>query len=114
MENYDRKTLIQTLWDCVTACENCATACLHEQDVQSMVRCISLDRDCADICSQGARLLARNSEVAYQYLVICEGICRMCAHECSMHPQEHCQKCAEACFICAEACHEHHQPLTQD
>jgi hypothetical protein len=114
MENHNHRTLIQTLLDCVAACENCATACLHEQDVQPMVRCISLDRDCADICSQAARLLMRNSEIAHQYLVLCEEICRMCAHECSMHQHDHCQKCAEACFICAEACHEHHQPITQD
>lgn len=114
MENHDHSALIKKLLACVKACENCATACLNEQEVKPMVRCISLDRDCADICSQTARLLERRSEIAHQYLLLCEEICRMCAEECGMHDHQHCQRCAAACRECAEACREHHQPITQD
>ena len=114
MENHDHSALIQKLVDCMLSCENCATACLHEENVGAMVRCISLDRDCADICSMAARLLQRNSEMGHQYLVLCEEICRMCAAECGKHQMPHCQQCAQACLTCAEACHAHHQPITQD
>lgn len=114
MENHDHSALIKKLFDCALACENCAAACLQEDDVKYMTRCIALDGDCADICVLAARLLQRNSAIAHQYLVICEEICRMCAEECGRHNHEHCQRCAEACRVCAEACHEHHQPITQN
>ena len=114
MENHDHSALIKKLLDCMLSCENCATACLLEDDVKDMTRCISLDRDCADICDQGARLLQRNSVIGHQYLVICEEICRMCADECGKYDYDHCKRCAEACLICAEACHAHHEPITQD
>jgi hypothetical protein len=114
MEHHDHSALIQKLLNCVLACEHCATACLDEEDVQMMTACIKLDRDCADICAQAARLLQRDSVIAHQYLVLCEEICRLCADECGKHDHEHCRQCAEACQICADACHEHHQPIIQD
>ncbi|WP_317128819.1 four-helix bundle copper-binding protein [Hymenobacter elongatus] len=49
---------------CVAAGEHCAAAYLQEQDVDMMARCISLTRDCADICALTARLAARGSEYA--------------------------------------------------
>ena len=114
MKNHDHQQLIQKLFNCVLACEHCATACLREEDVKMMAQCIRLDRDCADICGQAALLLQRNSPIAYQYLVICEEICRLCADECGKHDNDHCRQCAEACLACAEACHQHHEPVTQD
>lgn len=114
MENHDHTTLIQKLLDCVLACENCATACLNEENVKDMAACIKLDRDCADICAQAARLLKRDSAIAHQYLVLCEEICRLCGDECAKHHHMHCQQCAAACHECAEACHAHHEPITQD
>jgi hypothetical protein len=114
MENQSNNQLGQTLMDCAMACENCATACLNEDNVKSLTACIILDRDCADICTLAARLLKRNSSIARQYLLLCEEICRMCADECSKHEHDHCKQCAEACLACAEACHLHHEPLHQD
>ncbi|MBS7564368.1 four-helix bundle copper-binding protein [Mucilaginibacter sp. Bleaf8] len=106
--------VIQKLIDCALACENCASACLQEEDVKMMAGCIRLDRDCADICSQAARLLQRQSDIALQYLLLCEEICRQCAAECGKHQHDHCQQCALACLVCAEACHAHHQPVNQN
>jgi hypothetical protein len=114
MEKHDHSALIRKLLDCMLACENCAAACLQEDDVKDMTRCISLDWDCADISAQAARLLQRNSEIGHQYLVLCEEICWMCADECGKHECEHCKQCAKACITCAEACHEHHERITQD
>ncbi|QJD96590.1 four-helix bundle copper-binding protein [Mucilaginibacter robiniae] len=113
MENTKYESLIQTLWNCALACEHCATACLQEADVTPMAGCIKLDRDCADMCLQAARLLQRESDIALQYLLLCEEICRMCGDECGKHEHDHCQQCAEACRTCAEACHAHHQQITQ-
>ena len=113
MENENHQELIQKLLNCALTCEHCATSCLQEEDVAMMANCISLDRDCSDICFQAARLLQRESQIGRQFLVLCEKICRMCAEECSQHDDEHCQRCAEACRACADACHQHHQPMEQ-
>ncbi len=72
-----------------------------------MARCISLDKDCADICIQSARLLARDSEIRSSILVDIEKICRMWAAECVKHEHEHCKQCAQACKDCADAFHAH-------
>lgn len=114
MENSKYQHLIQKLLNCAFACENCATACLQEEDVKMMVPCIKLDRDCADVCLQAARLLQRESDIALQYLLLCEEICRKCGEECGKHEHDHCQQCAAACLECAEACHAHHESIKQD
>ncbi len=77
METQKHQDLIRILLECAFTCENCATACLQEDDVKMMARCIALDRDCSDICLQAARLLQRNSEVSKEFLQVCEQICRM-------------------------------------
>lgn len=104
---HNHTALIQELVHCALTNEMCSTACLDEKDVAMMARCIELDRDCADICFQAARLLQRDAEIAHHYLTVCEEMCRLCAEECSKHDMNHCQQCAEACLKCAEACHKH-------
>ncbi|QQL48954.1 four-helix bundle copper-binding protein [Mucilaginibacter ginkgonis] len=111
---HNHQQLIEKLFACVLACEHCATACLGEENVADMAACIKLDRDCADICAQAARLLQRDSVIGHQYLVLCEEICRLCADECGKHEHQHCKDCAAACTTCAEACHAHHTAITQD
>lgn len=100
------KTLLTALADCMAACEHCATACLGEADVKMMVRCIALDRDCADICALTARLVARGSEHGQHMLRECAEVCRLCAEECEKHAahMDHCRECAAACRRCEEAC----------
>jgi hypothetical protein len=100
--------LIQEMVNCALACEACAAACMGEENVSMMTRCIELDRDCADICSLAARLLLRDSEIAAQYLTVVEEICQLCADECNKHEHVHCKACAEACLNCAESCRESH------
>lgn len=100
--------LIQELINCALACEACASACLAEEDVAMMTRCIELNRDCADSCFQAARLVMRDSEVSDSFLAVCEEICRMCGEECEKHDHDHCKMCAESCERCADACHAHH------
>jgi hypothetical protein len=105
---HSHSDLINTLLDCASASEKCMSACLDEKDVTSMAHCIELTRDCAEICFLGVKLLMRDSEIAHQYLMVCEEVCRICAEECSLHDHDHCKRCAEACRRCQQACHEHH------
>jgi hypothetical protein len=99
------QALLDALNACIASCEHCATACLQEEDVKMMVRCISLDRDCADICALTARYVARGSEHAQHILSECAEICKACGDECAKHTHmQHCQECADACRRCEEAC----------
>ena len=102
------QSLLDALNACIASCEHCATACLSEQDVQMMARCISLDRDCADICALTARFLARGSEHAQHLLRECAEICKACGDECEKHGahMQHCKECAEACRRCEQACRQ--------
>ena len=99
------QALLDALNACIASREHCATACLQEEDVKMMVRCISLDRDCADICALTARHVARGSEHAQHILGECAEICKACGDECAKHTHmQHCQECADACRRCEEAC----------
>lgn len=99
------KELQQKLIHCALVCEECEAACLNEDNITLLARCIELDRDCADICLQAARLVQREAEIADDYLTVCETMCRLCAEECRKHNMDHCKVCAEVCEACADACH---------
>lgn len=99
------QSVIQALNACAAACDHCYDACLQEQDIKMMARCIRLDRDCSEICKLTASALSRNSEVAKTLLQACADICRECGIECASHQKmDHCRECAEACKACEEAC----------
>ena len=105
MTHETNQSLLEALNNCAATCNHCATACLDEQDVKMLARCIKLDFDCADICLLTASFVARDSEHANHLLKECAEICEACAEECEKHTHmEHCRKCAEACRHCAEAC----------
>ncbi len=89
---------------CLAACQACATACLNEDDVKAMAPCIKLCRDCADIGSLCAQLMARDSAHAAHLYELCAKICDVCGAECAKHTMAHCQQCAEDCKKCAEEC----------
>lgn len=103
--NIAHKELLQKLIECALTCEECEAACLNEENITLLARCIELDRDCADICLHASRLVQRDSEIADEYLKVCENICRMCAEECNKHNLEYCKMCADTCLACANACH---------
>ncbi|MFC3899721.1 four-helix bundle copper-binding protein [Aliicoccus persicus] len=106
MAHEQHQQLIQTLHECVGACNHCYDACLKEEDVNMMAECIRLDRECADICAFLEQALMRGTPFASDLAAVCAKICEACGNECQKHDHEHCQKCAEACFKCAEACKE--------
>ncbi|MES2386926.1 MAG: four-helix bundle copper-binding protein [Bacteroidota bacterium] len=112
--NANNAELHTALINCARACEYCATCCLDEDDLAMLAECIRVDRDCADICTLSATLLARESSLATQLLLLCEEACRLCADNCAQHSHhDHCRECAEACRRCAELCHENHTAIEQ-
>ena len=100
----ENETLIHTLKDCSMECNNCYNACLQEEDIKMMVKCIRLDRNCADICDMTASWLASGSELSDKLKKLCSEVCDACAEECEKHSHEHCKRCAEMCRKCSEAC----------
>lgn len=89
---------------CAAACNTCFAECLKESDIQMMVRCMSLDVDCAALCTLAAGAMARNSEMARHFCRLCGEVCLACANECDRHAHSHCKSCAQACRDCAQAC----------
>jgi Domain of Unknown Function (DUF326) len=113
--NVDAEVLarcIDECYSCAETCTLCADDCLSEQDVQSLVKCIRLNLDCADICMAGGRVAARQTEydanVTRTIIEACAQACKSCGDECQLHADhhEHCRVCAEACRRCEEACRE--------
>jgi hypothetical protein len=101
---------IQACFECEQTCTTCADACLGEKDVQTMIRCIRLNLDCASVCGSTGKILSRqtvfDTQVAQATLEACVRVCRICGEECERHAEhhEHCRVCAEACFHCESTC----------
>lgn len=101
---------IEACFDCSQSCTACADACLAEQGVHTLVRCIRLNLDCADLCVATGNLLTRQVEfdptVARAVVEACVAACRACGDECRRHAEhmEHCRVCADACRECEQAC----------
>lgn len=107
MSHEKNKELISMLNECAAECNHCTSACLEEQDVKMLAKCIKLEIDCAEICRLATSFLARGSEHAEHILKECAEICEACAKECEKHSHmEHCKKCAEVCRKCAETCQQ--------
>ncbi len=101
---------IDALFDCAQACTACADACLAEDSVKDLVRCIRLNLHCADLCATTGRILSRQEspELARAVLEACALACKLCGDECAGHAahMEHCRVCAEACRRCEDACRQ--------
>jgi len=113
--NLDRAKLaaaIDTLISCGGACTACADACLSEDMVGQLTKCIRTDLDCADICAATARVLSRHTgydaNISRSLLEACATAGAACGDECSRHAgmHEHCRICADACRTCEQACRD--------
>jgi hypothetical protein len=111
--NLDRNLIadaLEALVECSQACTACADACLSEQGVSDLTKCIRTDLDCADICAATARVLSRHTgydaNVTRAQLQACIQACTACATECERHADhhQHCRVCGQTCRHCAEAC----------
>lgn len=107
MSHEKHKQLISILNSCAIECNHCSIACLDENTVSMLTRCIKLTIDCAEMCQLAASFLARGSEHAENILAECAELCESCAKECELHKSHaHCKVCAEICNKCAEACQQ--------
>jgi len=113
--NLDRAKLagaIDALIACSEACTACADACLSEEMVAELTKCIRTDLDCADICATTARVLSRHTgydaNISRSLLEACATACKACGDECQQHADmhEHCRICADACRACEAACRD--------
>ena len=52
---------IDECFRCAATCTSCADACLGENTVQNLVRCIRLNLDCADICDTAGHVASRRT-----------------------------------------------------
>jgi len=109
----DQRLLAETVkacFECAQVCTSCADACLAEDQLEMLRRCIRLDLDCADVCVATGRVIARQTmpapDVVTAQLRACVAACRACAAECGSHAghHEHCRACAESCKWCEEMC----------
>ncbi|WP_206446411.1 four-helix bundle copper-binding protein [Agrococcus sp. KRD186] len=103
-------TCIAACFECAQTCTACADACLSEDMVAELTKCIRTNLDCADVCEVTGRLLSRHTgydaNITRAILEACQTACKACADECERHSQmhEHCRVCAEACRRCERAC----------
>jgi hypothetical protein len=113
--NFDRRELasaINALIMCSQACTACADACLSEESVSELTKCIRTNLDCADICATTSAVLSRHTDydanISRSLLEACATACLACASECAMHADlyEHCRICADACTQCEVACRQ--------
>lgn len=104
MPHESMQTCIETCNECAVACDHCTSACLGENDVKVLARCIALDIDCAAVCRAAVGLMSRGSELSAEICDLCARVCEACAEECEKHDTDHCRECAQACRRCAEEC----------
>jgi hypothetical protein len=104
---------IDAMVECASTCNQCADACLAEDDVAAQVTCIRRNLDCADACTAAARILGRQTSyepaMTRAILEACVEACRLCGDECERHGEhgmEHCARCAESCRACEQQCRE--------
>lgn len=111
--NVDRAKLeacIAACFECGQVCTACADACLSEEMVADLTKCIRTNLDCADICETTGRVLSRHTgydaHVTRAVLEACIKACSSCGDECQKHASmhEHCRVCAESCRTCEQAC----------
>lgn len=111
----DERLLTETitaLYDCAQTCTMCADACLGEEMVKQLVRCIRFNLDCAAICETTGAVLSRQTEPDWSLisaqLTACARACKVCGDECQHHADmhEHCRICAEACRHCEQLCNQ--------
>lgn len=103
---------IQASSNTAQTCMSCADACIGDKDIQSLIRCIRINLDCADICSMTSRLLCRQTEMPVSLLrsqlQACQMACQGCGQECQEHASKHeyCRVCADYCRQCEDACNK--------
>jgi hypothetical protein len=98
------ESCIEALNACIRACDDCATAGMHETNAHAMADCIMLNTDCVDICRLTIAYMERGSKMVATLCEACVDICERCQEECDTYRMDYCRTCAEACQACALEC----------
>ena len=113
--NVDKALLaraIEEALSCFQTCTACADACLREDTVADLTKCIRSNLDCATTCAATVEVLSRHTgydaNITRAQLQACIAACKACGDECAQHAEmhEHCRVCADACRACEQACNE--------
>lgn len=99
-----KKNIYDTLVGCANTCDEYATECSRQQEIEDLYRCIFLSLDCADICRQVAMLYVRGSENTRLLAKTCIEVCEKCAEECERLSAERGCQIASICRQCISAC----------
>jgi hypothetical protein len=89
---------------CAAVCDITAASGMHEANIHAMEDCVSLSRDCAEICRLAASYMERGSKMASAVLLACIEACERCRKECDKYMMDYCEACAAACRKCAVEC----------
>ncbi|WP_253905842.1 four-helix bundle copper-binding protein [Arthrobacter sp. H5] len=103
---------IEAAFSCAQASDACADACMAEETIVELRKCIRLSLDCADLCMTTGRFLSRLNEVdgnlLKTILMACRDFCTTTAIEYEKHADmyAYCRIAAEACRRCEQACQD--------
>ncbi len=109
----DRFAVISALSACEQACSVCADAALGEtMHLETLLPCILISLDCAEVCRATARLLMRQTEsgsttpLSAAQLQACAIACQLCTDMCEVQAEDYnfCRICADVCSHCKERC----------
>jgi hypothetical protein len=104
--------VIEEALTCFQTCTACADACLSEDMVADLTKCIRSNLDRATTCAATVEVLSRHTgydaNITRGQLEACIAACRACGDECEQHAShhEHCRICADACRRCEQACRD--------
>lgn len=99
-----REECIRALEACRRTSEECFAALLRDASAYTRWYAVQALRDCIDVCSLTAGLLARHSVYSEPMLRLCAAVCEACASYCGQSTDPACQACARACQHCARTC----------
>lgn len=104
-----QRQAVEGCFEAEVACVVCADACLAEESVGKLARCIRTTIDCADVAGATARMLARrltDARLLRAQVEACARALSACAAACHEHAEWHdqCRLCADTCRRAAELC----------
>ena len=104
------KSCSEACLKCAAECNQCYNSCLKNNTGSDKESCVTISRDCADICLFTVSMISRNSSYAKELIAICAKVCSQCAVVCKNSCAENeacsvdCKSCADTCSECADVC----------
>jgi hypothetical protein len=105
-DNKELEACARACSSCSLECEACYRHCagLVAGGEKKHANTARLCRDCSDVCSLAARIVARRGPAWQLVCDACAKTCDACGKRCDEFKDEHMQKCSKACRDCSKAC----------